>query len=113
MDCIFCNIAGGEIPTEFVYEDADVVAFRDIHPIAPVHLLVIPKKHISSLSEVTEEDRDLLGNIQIVLSRLARQFGIAESGYRVVTNIGKDGGQTVGHLHYHLIGGEKLRDFTS
>lgn len=108
MDCLFCKIVAGEIPAEKIYEDEEMTAFRDINPVAPVHILVIPKKHIGSLAEATREDAALLGNIQVGIANLANKLGIAESGYRVTTNIGADGGQTVKHLHYHVIGGRKL-----
>ncbi len=108
MDCIFCKIAAGEIPSERVYEDDKVYAFRDINPVAPVHILVIPKKHIASLAEVCERDAELLGHIQLKIAEIAAAAGVAADGYRVATNIGKHGGQTVKHLHYHILGGRQL-----
>jgi len=108
MDCIFCKIAEGQIPSQKVYEDDQVVAFRDIQPQAPVHLLVIPRKHISSLNEASAEDAQLLGHVLLTASRVAKEAGLAEGGYRVLTNIGKDAGQTVFHLHFHVLGGEML-----
>lgn len=108
MDCIFCKIASGEIPSEKVYEDEFVYAFRDIKPAAPVHILVIPKKHIASLAEVKEEDAELLGRIQLVLSKLAGEAGLNQHGYRVITNIGEHGKQSVKHLHFHIVGGREL-----
>lgn len=107
-DCIFCKIANKEIPSQIVFEDAEVLAFRDINPMAAVHLLVIPKKHIVSLKEALPEDEELMGHILLVAQKLAQEFGIAESGYRVVTNIGADGGQVVQHLHFHILGGQAL-----
>lgn len=107
-DCIFCKIANKEIPSQIVFEDAEVLAFRDINPMAAVHLLVIPKKHIVSLQEALPEDEGLMGHILMVAQKLAQEFGIAESGYRVVTNIGADGGQVVQHLHFHILGGQAL-----
>lgn len=107
-DCIFCKIISKQIPSEIVFEDAQVVAFKDINPLAPVHLLVISKKHIESLQHVSLEDEGLLGHILIIARQLAQEFGIAESGYRVVTNIGEDGGQVVKHLHFHVLGGRIL-----
>jgi len=107
-DCIFCKIANKEIPSEILYEDDQILAFKDINPIAPVHLLVIPKKHIISVNDIVDEDTEVIGNIFIVIKKLAQQQGIAESGYRVITNIGRDGGQEVKHLHFHLIGGKEL-----
>ena len=107
-DCIFCQIALREIPSETVYEDDQVIAFKDIQPLAPVHLLIIPKSHLRSLNDVTPEHESLIGHIFSVIHRLASEFGVAESGYRVVTNTGTDGGQVVGHLHFHLLGGQAL-----
>lgn len=107
-DCIFCKIAQGEIPSEIAYEDDEIMAFKDIQPLAPVHLLVIPKSHLRSLNDVTSEHEALIGHLLGVIRRLASEFGVAESGYRVVTNTGTDGGQVVGHLHFHLLGGQAL-----
>ncbi|MBB6729717.1 histidine triad nucleotide-binding protein [Cohnella zeiphila] len=108
MDCLFCKIAEGSIPSRKVYEDEHVLAFEDIQPQAPVHLLVIPKKHIASLDEAGPEDAELLGRVALAARQAARDAGIAESGYRVITNIGKDSGQVVFHVHYHVLGGEPL-----
>ncbi|WP_068268548.1 histidine triad nucleotide-binding protein [Caviibacter abscessus] len=108
MSTIFKKIIDKEIPAKIVYEDNEVIAFHDAFPIAPVHILILPKKEIVNLNSATEEDLNLLGKIQIVISKLAKEFGIDKTGYRVVTNIGEDGGQTVFHMHYHLIGGRKL-----
>ena len=109
-DCIFCKIAGKEIPSTIVYEDEQVLAFRDLEPQAPQHVLVIPKKHVGSLLELEAEDKDLAAHILVdVLPRLARELGVAESGFRVVANTGKEGGQTVQHLHFHLLGGRSLQ----
>ena len=107
-DCIFCKIIRGEIPSEKVYEDEDVLAFKDINPAAPIHILVIPKKHIESLLKLEEEDYVLVGKIQKVINKLANQLGIEEEGFRVIVNCGKDAGQEVMHLHYHLLAGRKL-----
>lgn len=107
-DCIFCKIIAKEIPSEVLYEDEDILAFKDIYPVAPVHILLIPKKHIISVNDLIDQDAQVIGRIFIVLKKLAAQLEIAESGYRVVTNTGKDGGQVVGHLHFHLIGGKEL-----
>lgn len=109
-DCLFCKMVNKEIPTTIVYEDDDVLAFNDIAPKAPVHVLIIPKKHIESLAAATEEDARILGKLQMVAHKLAEDLGIAESGYRVLTNSGKDSGQVVFHLHYHLVGGKTLGD---
>jgi len=107
-DCIFCKIINKEIPSEIVFEDAQVLVFKDINPLAPVHLLIIPKKHMESLQQASPEDEALLGHILIVARQLAQEFGVSESGYRVVTNIGEDGGQVVKHLHFHVLGGKSL-----
>ncbi|CAM3226000.1 histidine triad nucleotide-binding protein [Brevibacillus invocatus] len=108
MDCIFCKIVAGEIPSTKVYEDEHVVAFHDINPIAPVHVLMIPKKHIPSLLDIQSEDKELIGHLHLALQKVAEQMEVTEPGFRVVTNIGKHGQQTVFHLHYHLIGGKQL-----
>ncbi len=107
-DCLFCKIIKGEIPSNIVYEDEEVLAFRDINPVAPVHVLVIPKKHISSLVDLKQEDEAVVGRIYSVINKIAKQEGIDEKGFRVVVNCGEDGGQEVKHLHFHLIGGKKL-----
>ena len=107
-DCIFCKIIKGEIPSEKVYEDEDILAFKDINPAAPIHILVIPKKHVKSLLELEDEDYELVGKIQKVINKLAHQLNIEEEGYRVIVNCGKDAGQEVMHLHYHLLAGRKL-----
>ena len=108
MDCIFCKIANKEIPSTVVYEDDDVIAFNDLNPEAPVHILVIPKKHITSLDAASAEDQQLLGKLLLSIQTIARQQGIAENGYRVVNNCGEQGGQTVMHLHFHLMGGREM-----
>lgn len=107
-DCIFCKIANQEVSTLLVYQDDRLAAFRDINPAAPVHILIVPKKHISGMLELTDVDADLVGNIVQVAAELARREGIAESGFRVVVNSGPDAGQSVQHLHFHLLGGRKL-----
>ena len=107
-DCIFCQIARQEIQSEIAYEDDEVIAFKDNQPLAPVHLVIIPKEHLLSLNEVTPEYEPLIGHLFGVIQRLARELGVTESGYRVVTNTGADGGQIVGHLHFHLLGGQAL-----
>ena len=108
QDCIFCKIAAGEIGGSPLYKDEQVTAFRDINPQAPVHVLIIPNKHIVSLNEATEEDQALLGYLVLVAAKLAQQEGIAAGGYRLVANTGPDGGQSVFHLHWHLLGGRRL-----
>jgi histidine triad (HIT) family protein len=107
-DCLFCRIILGEIPSTKVYEDDTVLAFRDIEPAAPVHVLIVPKSHIASLDAVQKADAELTGRLMLAAAEIARQEGIAESGYRVITNIGKEGGQSVDHLHLHLLGGRQL-----
>ncbi|MBI4284708.1 MAG: histidine triad nucleotide-binding protein [Chloroflexi bacterium] len=108
MDCIFCRIIAREVPSTTVYEDGQVVAFRDINPQAPTHILVIPRRHIPSLADLTEADEPLAGHMVIVANKLARQEGIAERGYRVSISCGKEGKQAVPHLHLHLLGGRRL-----
>mgnify|MGYP003490981122 FL=1 len=105
-DCVFCKIVEGKIPSTKVYEDDEVLAFKDINPIAPIHILIIPKKHIKSLTELN--DNKLLAHIFKVIKDVAKSQGVEEKGYRVITNIGEDGGQAVKHLHFHVIGGKKL-----
>lgn len=108
-DCIFCKIAQGEIPSMKVYEDAQVLAFRDLDPQAPEHVLVIPKKHIASVLEFSAEDSELAAHILTeVIPKIARSLSIDAGGFRLVTNTGANGGQTVGHLHFHLLGGRPL-----
>ena len=107
-ECIFCKIAAGEIPSSKVYEDENLLAFHDIQPAAPVHLLIIPKKHIDSLNEIEPQDKELMGSMLLTAQSIARTLGISESGYRIVNNCGPDGGQVVYHLHVHLLGGEKI-----
>lgn len=108
MDCLFCKIVNGEIPSEKVYEDEYVYAFNDISPTAPVHVLIVPKKHISTINDIKEDDAELIGRIYLAAKKIAKEKGIAEEGYRVVTNCNKMAGQTVFHIHYHLIGGREL-----
>jgi len=103
--CLFCRIAAGSVPADTVHEDELVIAFRDIAPRAPTHLMLIPRRHIASAAELTEADAPLLGRLFAVAADLARTEGIAEGGYRLVSNVGRWGGQTVHHLHVHLMGG--------
>lgn len=107
-ECLFCRIADGDIPSEIVWQDEDLVAFKDINPAAPVHVLIIPRKHLASLNEMEEEDITVIGKISYVAATLAKQLGIAESGWRLISNCGKNSGQEVPHLHYHLVGGKFL-----
>ena len=108
-DCIFCKIIAKEIPGELLYQDDLVTAFRDIQPAAPVHILIVPNKHIPSINEATSEDEALIGHLHTVAQKLAVKEGIDERGYRLVINTGDEGGQVVYHLHLHLLGGKKLR----
>ena len=108
-DCLFCKIVAGAIPAEIVHRAHDLLAFRDINPQAPVHILVIPTEHVESLAAAGDEHRDLIGNIMLAARDIARVEGLSDGGYRTVMNIGVDGGQTVHHLHLHLLGGRQLR----
>lgn len=107
-DCLFCSLVAGDIPANKVYEDEFVLAFHDIRPQAPVHILVIPKRHIASAQDVAKDDAETLGHLHSVIPQIALEAGISEKGYRVVTNIGHHGQQTVPHLHYHIVGGRQL-----
>ena len=109
MDCLFCKIVNGEIPSKKVYEDDLVYSFYDIEPQAPFHILIIPKKHITSALEINDGNKDIVGHIFKVAAEIAKEHNIAEGGYRLVTNVGKDGGQTVGHMHFHMLGGRNLQ----
>jgi histidine triad (HIT) family protein len=104
-ECLFCRIAAGEIPSDRVHEDEELVAFRDIAPRAPVHILLIPREHITSAAELTAADGPLLGRLFELAAELARREGVAESGFRIVANAGPGAGQSVAHLHFHLLGG--------
>ena len=108
-DCIFCKIAEGEIPSKKLYEDEKVIAFYDISPEAPIHFLVIPKKHMKSVNEVSEENANIISHIFLVINKLVKELNIAETGYRIVNNCGKDGGQTVDHMHFHVLGQRELK----
>ena len=107
-ECLFCKIIEGKIPSNKVYEDEYVYAFKDIEPVAPIHILVVPKKHISCLNEITDEDEILIGKVNTAIVKIAKELGIDKSGYRVVNNCGKDAGQTVMHLHFHILAGIKM-----
>ena len=108
-DCIFCKIAQGEIPATKVYEDDTILAFRDLEPQAPEHVLVIPKKHVASVLGLSASDKELAGHILTeVVPQIARDLGVDDAGFRLVANTGADGGQTVGHLHFHILGGRSL-----
>ena len=107
-DCLFCKIVNKEIPSTIVYEDDEILAFKEINPIEPVHILVIPKKHFNDISEITEKDANLIAKIHLVINKIAKEQGIADTGYRIINNCKEDAGQEVKHLHFHLIGGKKL-----
>ena len=109
-DCLFCKIIEGKIPSDKVYEDDMVLAFNDINPAAPIHILVIPKKHIDSLAQLTEEDKDIVWHIHEVINKIADKQGFKDNGYRVIVNCGKDSGQEVMHLHYYILAGVKMGD---
>ena len=108
-DCIFCKIIKKQIPCEIIYEDDEVMGFKDISPQAPIHIVIIPKEHFDNLNSLSEEQTKIIGHIFIVAKKIARSLGIDESGYRVVTNCGEQGGQTVEHIHFHLLGGRMLK----
>lgn len=109
-DCIFCKIAAKEIPSKVAYEDEQVVAFYDLEPQAPVHVLIIPKKHVESVAKLTADDKELAAHILTeVVPKLASDLGLAEKGFRLVANTGDEGGQTVKHLHFHLLGGRSMQ----
>ena len=107
-DCIFCKIASGAIPVKPIYQDEQLIAFADINPAAPVHALVIPRKHLSSLAAATAEDQQMLGHAMLTLPKIAELLGLAADGFRIVLNTGKNGGQTVMHLHWHILGGRYM-----
>jgi len=106
--CLFCNIAAGKIPSQQVYSDEHIVAFRDINPAAPQHILLIPRKHILSVAELETEDSVVMGHLMLCARKIAEQEGFSDNGFRCVMNTGADGGQTVGHLHLHLLAGRSL-----
>ncbi len=108
MDCLFCKISKGEIPSGKVYEDEMVFAFRDIEPQAPTHILIIPKEHIESANDINETNSKVVSHIFEVAAKIAKAEGIEKGGYRIVNNCGEDGGQTVKHLHFHMLGGRSL-----
>lgn len=107
-DCLFCKIIAGDIPANKVYEDDNVLAFHDISPAAPTHILIIPKKHIAAVKDAGAEDAELLGKLTLKASDIAREHGLEEDGYRFVINTGKQGGQTVFHIHLHILGGRAM-----
>ena len=107
-DCLFCKIASGQIKSDIVYSDDRVVAFKDINPEAPVHVLIIPRKHIETLNDLSEQDADLAGYVLLAAKKIAKDLKVAEHGYRVVINCNKDAGQAVFHVHFHLLGGRAM-----
>lgn len=107
-NCIFCKIVNKELPAEIAYEDDKVLAFKDLSPQAPTHLLIIPKKHISTMNDIQDEDVALIGHIKLTAAKIAKELGFADAGYRVVMNCNEDGGQTVYHIHLHLLAGRSL-----
>ena len=108
-DCIFCKIVNGEIPTEFLYEDDNLVVFKDINPHAPVHILIVPKKHIRSINDLTENDREIISRMIMVGKDIAQKESVNSSGYKLLFNVERGGGQVIFHLHLHLIGGWEKR----
>lgn len=110
MDCVFCKIANKELRSEIVYESGEVLAFKDLHPIAPVHILVIPKKHIASLAEAEDGDKELMGELIIAAKKIAEDLNIAGDGYKLLLRVGKFGGQEISHIHLHLLGGAMLKE---
>lgn len=108
MKCIFCKIASHEIPADVVYEDDEIIAFHDINPLAPVHVLIIPKKHYDSVNDISQQDNLLMGKILVTARNIAKDLQIDEKGYKLLFRVGQDGGQEVDHLHLHLIGGAQL-----
>jgi len=107
-NCLFCKIIEGKLPSEIVYEDELTVAFKDIHPQAPIHVLIVPKTHLETLNEASASDKDYLGQMLLTAKEIAAGQGLSERGYRLIVNVGRDGGQLVGHLHMHLVGGKPL-----
>ena len=107
-DCIFCKIIKGEIPSTKVYEDENVLAFKDINPVTPIHVLVIPKKHYQNILDVNEESKNIYGEIFMAMNKIAKELGIEKDGFRVISNCGKDAGQEVMHLHFHILAGGKM-----
>ncbi|WP_326908952.1 histidine triad nucleotide-binding protein [Sedimentibacter sp. MB31-C6] len=113
MSCIFCKIANQEIPSELVYENDNIAAFKDLNPQAPVHILVVPKKHIGSINEIKEENKSIIADIFEAIPIITKQEGINDSGYRVISNCGENGCQSVEHIHFHILGGKKLSETLS
>lgn len=108
MSCLFCKIASGQLDTKLIYQDEHYVAFNDIAPQAPHHILIIPRKHIATINDITQEDHALIGNMMLIAKKIAHDLNIAEPGYRVLMNCNKNGGQAVYHIHFHLLGGRQM-----
>ena len=113
INCIFCKIITGKAPANIVFRDDQVTAFRDLHPAAPTHVLVVPNRHLDSLNDLEAVDESLAGHLLVVARQIAQQEGIADDGYRLILNTGPEGGQTVFHLHLHLMGGKRMRGFSA
>jgi histidine triad (HIT) family protein len=109
MSCVFCQIANKEIPAKFIFENDSLMAFNDLHPVAPVHVLIVPKRHISTVNDITTNDELLLGEMVLLAKQIAKDNGIASGGYKLIFNCGENGGQVVQHIHLHLVGGEKIK----
>lgn len=109
-DCVFCKIIKKEIPAKIIFEDKDIVAFNDVNPIAPIHVLIIPKKHIVSVVDIKQEDTMLMGRLTMVAKKIAEDLKISEKGYKLLMRVGREGGQEVDHIHLHLLGGAKLAE---
>lgn len=109
MSCLFCKIANKEVPADIVYQDDRFLAFKDINPKAPIHLLIIPKKHIHSVNHLKLKDKELMGEMFMVAQKIARESGISSSGYRLILNVGEKAGQTIDHMHLHILGGKVLK----
>ena len=107
MSCIFCKIINKEAPSKIIFENEKIIAFEDIHPAAPVHILVVPKKHIASVEELKKEDKELMGELILTAQKIARQVSVSKTGYKLIFNVGRGGGQIIDHIHLHLIGGWK------
>ncbi|MCY3773008.1 MAG: histidine triad nucleotide-binding protein [Gemmatimonadetes bacterium] len=112
-ECLFCRITAGSLPTEFVYEDEHVVAFRDINPAAPVHILVVPRAHIETVAALGGDTTGVMSRLTAAANRIARESGVHTDGYRLIVNCGRDGGQTIFHLHMHLLGGRKMPELAA
>ncbi len=109
VNCIFCKIINKEIKSEFIYENENFIVFKDINPQAPIHLLIVPKRHIENINSIKEEELDILKNVFSIAKRVAQDLGVAESGYRIVVNTNKDAGQEVFHIHFHFLAGRKFQ----